>query len=101
MGLNICRSIIQIPQGSLLGRGQPGRRHRLCLYLPSQGGAPCKHHAPTVFLVDDDDAIRDALSWLLQSRDLELPQLPSAEASSHNGTANLLVACCSTSAWAG
>jgi two-component system response regulator DctR len=35
---------------------------------------------PTVFLVDDDDAIRDALSWLLQSRDLNCRSFASAEA---------------------
>ena len=35
---------------------------------------------PTVFLVDDDDAIRDALSWLLQSRELNCRSFASAEA---------------------
>ena len=35
---------------------------------------------PTVFLVDDDEAIRDALGWLLQSRDLSCRSFPSAEA---------------------
>ena len=34
---------------------------------------------PTVFLVDDDEAIRDALGWLLQSRDLNCRSFPSAE----------------------
>jgi len=33
----------------------------------------------TVFLVDDDEAIRDALGWLLQSRDLPCRSFASAE----------------------
>lgn len=33
----------------------------------------------TVFLVDDDDAIRDALTWLLQSRNLDCSSYASAE----------------------
>lgn len=36
--------------------------------------------APTVHVVDDDDAIRDALSWLLRSRGLPARTWPSAEA---------------------
>ncbi|CAA7611495.1 C4-dicarboxylate transport transcriptional regulatory protein DctR [Magnetospirillum sp. LM-5] len=35
--------------------------------------------AETVFIVDDDEAIRDALSWLLQSRGLEAIGFGSAE----------------------
>ncbi len=34
----------------------------------------------TVFIVDDDEAIRDALSWLLQSRGVEAQGFDSAEA---------------------
>jgi two-component system response regulator DctR len=34
----------------------------------------------TVFLVDDDDAIRDSLVWLLRSRGVEARSWPSAEA---------------------
>jgi two-component system response regulator DctR len=33
----------------------------------------------TVYLVDDDEAIRDSLSWLLQSRSLQCQTYPSAE----------------------
>jgi two-component system response regulator DctR len=36
--------------------------------------------APTVHVVDDDDAIRDALAWLLRSRGLPARLWPSAEA---------------------
>lgn len=36
--------------------------------------------APVVHVVDDDDAIRDALAWLLKSRGLEARAWPSAEA---------------------
>lgn len=35
---------------------------------------------PTVFIVDDDDAIRDALAWLLKSRGITARAWPSAEA---------------------
>jgi two-component system, LuxR family, response regulator DctR len=35
---------------------------------------------PTVHIVDDDDAIRDALSWLLRSRGVPARAWPSAEA---------------------
>jgi two-component system response regulator DctR len=35
---------------------------------------------PTVHVVDDDDAIRDALSWLLRSRGVPARAWPSAEA---------------------
>ena len=35
---------------------------------------------PTVHVVDDDDAIRDALAWLLRSRGLPARTWPSAEA---------------------
>jgi len=35
---------------------------------------------PCVYLVDDDEAIRDALGWLLQSRGVECRTFPSAEA---------------------
>jgi two-component system response regulator DctR len=36
--------------------------------------------APSVFIVDDDDAIRDALAWLMESRGLAARAWPSAEA---------------------
>jgi two-component system response regulator DctR len=35
---------------------------------------------PKVFIVDDDEAIRDSLIWLFQSRDLAAEAFPSAEA---------------------
>jgi two-component system response regulator DctR len=38
------------------------------------------HVVPTVHVVDDDDAIRDALSWLLHSRGVPARSWPSAEA---------------------
>jgi two-component system response regulator DctR len=34
----------------------------------------------TVYIVDDDDAIRDALAWLFASRDIPVRTWPSAEA---------------------
>ena len=35
---------------------------------------------PRAYLVDDDEAIRDSLSWLLQSRDIDCLTYPTAEA---------------------
>ncbi|HEX6363331.1 MAG TPA: DNA-binding response regulator, partial [Albitalea sp.] len=35
---------------------------------------------PTVYLVDDEDVVRDALAWLLRSRRLLSEGFPSAEA---------------------
>ncbi|MBI2313680.1 MAG: response regulator transcription factor [Betaproteobacteria bacterium] len=37
-------------------------------------------HPGTVFIVDDDDAIRDSLKWLFQSRGYRVETHPSAEA---------------------
>lgn len=37
-------------------------------------------HIPRLHIVDDDEAIRDALTWLFQSRDVEVASWPSAEA---------------------
>ncbi len=34
----------------------------------------------TVFIIDDDEAIRDALAWLFQSRDVDTREFASAEA---------------------
>jgi two-component system response regulator DctR len=50
--------------------GEPGRGEG------TPGGAP----EGIVHVVDDDDAIRDALSWLLRSRGLAARTWPSAEA---------------------
>lgn len=48
---------------------------------PSQP-IPAKHSggANTAYLVDDDEAVRDALSWLLESRGVNCRSWPSAEA---------------------
>lgn len=35
--------------------------------------------APKLYIVDDDEAIRDALGWLFQSRDVPVASWPSAE----------------------
>ena len=35
---------------------------------------------PTVFIVDDDDAVRDSLRYLLESADMRVEDFPSAEA---------------------
>jgi FixJ family two-component response regulator len=38
------------------------------------------HHQPTVFIVDDDPAVRDSLRWLLESMRLKVATFDSAEA---------------------
>jgi len=42
-----------------------------------------------VYIVDDDDAIRDSLSWMLQSRGISCRDFPSAEAFLDSLTPNL------------
>jgi two-component system response regulator DctR len=42
--------------------------------------APAPLGIPTVYLVDDEDVVRDALAWLLRSRRLLSEGFPSAEA---------------------
>lgn len=37
-------------------------------------------HSPTVFIVDDDDAVRDSLSWLMRSVGLSVEAMGSAQA---------------------
>lgn len=44
---------------------------------------------PHVYIVDDDEAIRDSLTWLLQSRGISCRDFPSAEAFLESLTPNL------------
>ena len=49
---------------------------------------------PRVYIVDDDEAMRDSLKWLLESRGLQVELYPSAEAflrAYHNGYCGCLV----------
>ena len=41
---------------------------------------PTMNYAPTVFIVDDDPAVRDSLRWLLESMRLKVITFDSAEA---------------------
>jgi two-component system response regulator DctR len=51
------------------------------------------------YLVDDDEAIRDSLGWLLESRGVACESYPSAEDFLAAWSRHSPVACCSTSAW--
>lgn len=37
------------------------------------------HAMPTVFVVDDDQAVRDSLAWLIESNDMQVRTFPSAK----------------------
>ncbi|MBK7660193.1 MAG: response regulator [Betaproteobacteria bacterium] len=69
MGLSICRSIIELHDGRLgFRRLDDGTEFHL--QLPR----------PMIHIVDDEEALRDSLGWLLRSRDLPSRAFASAEA---------------------
>ncbi len=83
MGLNICRSIIEFHNGRLLVDAEPRRRyhiHRL----------PCRRRQPVsampaapdqiVHVVDDDEALRDSLAWMLEANGYAVAAHESGEA---------------------
>ncbi len=76
MGLNICRSITELHKGRLWFEANPagGTIFNLTLPLVQFMTAPVAH------IVDDDEAIRDALSWLFESRGVKAAAWPGAEA---------------------
>ena len=91
MGLNICRSIMELHRGRVWAEENPDGRHRLLVLAAARGlrarGPPRDGRGgergvsdATVLVVDDDDAIRDALAWLFRSRGVPARTWPSAEA---------------------
>ena len=98
IGLNLCRSIVESPprpdqrrRTSTMGRSRglpvllhPAGRH------PPQCRRPCRPHPTavshepdsqkgTVYVVDDDEAVRDSLQWLLEGKDYRVKCFDSAE----------------------
>jgi hypothetical protein len=71
MGLNICRSIIEVHHGRLWVEANPDGGSIFFITLPIVVAM-----TPHAYLVDDDEAIRDSLGWLLESRGVRLPELP-------------------------
>ena len=82
MGPNICRSIVEFHEGRLWRRTP----------TPAEGcisASPCPWRtAPEIastppeqiiYLVDDDEALRDSLAWLLESQGFKVAAFASAE----------------------
>ena len=95
MGLNICRSIVEFHQGRLLLEENPegGTIFRFTLPLAACRQASTKMRASrreadvtdsaetlgVVYVVDDDDAVRDSLQWLLEASRYRVIGFDSAE----------------------
>jgi FixJ family two-component response regulator len=96
IGLNLCRSIVESHHGRMqaenLYNGQEVTGCRFSFWIPvtacptnrankdSQGN--CMSLIPkkgTVYVVDDDEAVRDSLQWLLEGKDYRVRCFDSAE----------------------
>ena len=108
IGLSLCRSIVESHRGRIraqnLYNGAAVSGCRFAFSLPveipqphtadapsaaASGAAhnPADHHVPmslipkkgTVYVVDDDEAVRDSLQWLLEGKDYRVKCFDSAE----------------------
>jgi FixJ family two-component response regulator len=102
MGLNLCRSIVESHQGRMQARTSTMERRslgcRFSFWLPlaakpaddttnsvANDKPPkdnCMSLIPkkgTVYVVDDDEAVRDSLQWLLEGKDYRVRCFDSAE----------------------
>jgi RNA polymerase sigma factor (sigma-70 family) len=81
MGLNICRSIVEFHEGRLWVDANPAGGCIFRFTLPLETSV--KPQAPTpeqiIYLVDDDEALRDSLVWLLESQGFKVEAFASAE----------------------
>jgi hypothetical protein len=97
LGLSLCRTVIEQHGGALDFGPGAGRGTEFRFTLPAprtaeSGGAATAAEPstrlsldpslgiPVVYLVDDEDVVRDALAWLLRSRRLLSEGFASAEA---------------------
>ena len=79
LGLSICQSIIEAP-GPLVGRAERVRGSAVFTFrLRRDTGAEVMANEPTVFVIDDDAAVRDSLRALLESVGLRAPDVPEAD----------------------
>ena len=75
LGLAISRSIIKAHDARLGYRANQPRGACFYFVLPGASGDPAMKDLPqTVFVVDDDDAVRDSLRLLLKSAGVQLPR---------------------------
>ena len=88
MGLNICRSIIEFHNGRLWVDPNPKGGSifkfsrcpwRIALSLNPSPSLEYQSSDQLVHIIDDDDALRDSLVWLLESTGLKVASYPSAE----------------------
>jgi FixJ family two-component response regulator len=97
MGLNLCRSIVESHQGRMQaenlynGSEVTGCRFSFWLPLPTCETQTHQQTKPqgrlhefdskkgTVYVVDDDEAVRDSLQWLLEGKDYRVRCFDSAE----------------------
>ena len=70
LGLSICREIVEAHHGRLDGVARPGGGtvFRLTLPMAQPGRSRAMPGEPCVYIVDDDEAVRDSLSVLLEAQ---------------------------------
>jgi hypothetical protein len=110
LGLSLCRTVVEQHGGFLGFEPNPPQGTIFKFTLPVEQGQSCPQPVPsdatrlnaTVFIVDDDASVRDALAWLLRSRHLPSEVFASGEAFDRAGRTALCraspAACCWTCA---
>ena len=96
IGLNLCRTIVESHQGRMqaenIYNGTEVAGCRFSFWIPVSGATnsdskqgrrgDCMSLIPkkgTVYVVDDDEAVRDSLQWLLEGKDYRVRCFDSAE----------------------
>jgi hypothetical protein len=88
LGLSLCRTVVEQHGGFLGFEPHPPQGTIFKFTLPPAGSGSCCHTRlmqpalnATVFIVDDDASVREALAWLLRSRHLPSEVFASARTS--------------------